>query len=67
MKNYKIYSLSCLRGSLRLYALEIHELQKGFEGFSLIGVSFSVPPGTVMGFVGENGAEKSTTIKHSLI
>ncbi|HAU32908.1 MAG TPA: ABC transporter, partial [Lysinibacillus sp.] len=44
-------------------AIEIHDLHKGFEGFSLKDVSFSVPQGTVMGFVGENGAGKSTTIK----
>ncbi|MFJ6207671.1 ABC transporter ATP-binding protein [Lysinibacillus sp. NPDC092081] len=44
-------------------AIEIHDLHKSFEGFSLNDVSFSVPQGTVMGFVGENGAGKSTTIK----
>ncbi|WP_286925867.1 MULTISPECIES: ABC transporter ATP-binding protein [Lysinibacillus] len=44
-------------------AIEIHDLHKSFEGFSLKDVSFSVPQGTVMGFVGENGAGKSTTIK----
>ncbi|MEY9975938.1 ABC transporter ATP-binding protein [Lysinibacillus sp. RC79] len=44
-------------------AIEVHDLQKSFKGFSLNDVSFSVPQGTVMGFVGENGAGKSTTIK----
>ncbi|MEY9969843.1 ABC-2 type transport system ATP-binding protein [Lysinibacillus sp. RC46] len=44
-------------------AIEVHDLHKSFEGFSLNDVSFSVPQGTVMGFVGENGAGKSTTIK----
>ncbi|MFJ7730387.1 ABC transporter ATP-binding protein [Lysinibacillus sp. NPDC097231] len=44
-------------------AIEIHDLHKSFEGFSLKDVSFSVPQGTVMGFIGENGAGKSTTIK----
>lgn len=44
-------------------AIEIHDLHKTFVGFSLKNVSFSLPQGTVMGFVGENGAGKSTTIK----
>lgn len=44
-------------------AIEIHDLHKGFEGFFLKDISFSVLQGTVMGFVGENGAGKSTTIK----
>lgn len=44
-------------------AIEIHDLHKGFEGFFLKDISFSVPQGTIMGFVGENGAGKSTTIK----
>lgn len=33
-------------------AIEIHDLHKGFEGFFLKNISFSVPQGTVMGFVG---------------
>lgn len=44
-------------------AIEIHNLHKDFESFSLKDISFAVPQGTIMGFVGENGAGKSTTIK----
>jgi len=44
-------------------ALEIKDLRKSFPGFTLDGVSFSLPQGCIMGFVGENGAGKSTTIK----
>ena len=44
-------------------ALEVHSLNKSFDGFALKDVSFSLPRGAVMGFVGENGAGKTTTIK----
>ncbi|GLC87346.1 ABC transporter ATP-binding protein [Lysinibacillus piscis] len=44
-------------------AIEVRHLHKSFEGFSLHDISFSVPEGTIMGFIGENGAGKSTTIK----
>lgn len=44
-------------------ALEITGLCKQYKGFSLKNVSFTLPSGCVMGFIGENGAGKSTTIK----
>jgi ABC-2 type transport system ATP-binding protein len=44
-------------------AIEIENLSKKFDGFSLDKVSFNVPSGSIMGFVGENGAGKTTTIK----
>ncbi len=45
-------------------ALEINELCKTYKNtkFELKNVSFSIPKGTIMGFVGKNGAGKSTTI-----
>jgi len=44
--------------------LEVKNLSKKYKDsdFSLNDVSFSVPSGSIMGFVGENGAGKSTTI-----
>jgi len=44
--------------------LEVKGLTKKYENsdFCLNDVSFSIPKGTIMGFVGENGAGKSTTI-----
>lgn len=43
-------------------ALVVHELTKKYSGFVLDGVSFSVPRGTIVGLIGENGAGKSTTL-----
>lgn len=44
-------------------AIEINNIKKVYDGFTLGELSFSVPKGVVMGFVGQNGAGKSTTIK----
>lgn len=43
-------------------AIEIKGLTKRYDGFTLDNVSFSVPKGSIMGFIGQNGAGKSTTI-----
>ena len=40
----------------------VQSLCKQFEDFSLDNVSFKVPKGRIVGFIGENGAGKSTTI-----
>lgn len=47
-------------------ALEVRGLCKTYPAFTLKGVSFSVPQGAVMGFIGRNGAGKSTTLKSML-
>lgn len=44
-------------------AITVENLSKGYDGFALKDVSFSVPTGSIVGFIGENGAGKSTTIK----
>ncbi len=44
-------------------ALEIRNLCKRYDGFALENVNISLPSGSIMGFIGENGAGKSTTIK----
>ena len=41
----------------------VEDLCKTFPGFTLDHVSFTVPKGRIVGFIGENGAGKSTTIK----
>lgn len=45
------------------FALEIQGLTKKYDGFTLDNLSISLPGGCIMGFIGENGAGKSTTIK----
>lgn len=44
-------------------ALEIRHLTKTYSGFMLKDLSISVPEGSVMGFIGENGAGKTTVIQ----
>lgn len=43
--------------------LEIKNLSKKYDGFELKNINIELPKGTIMGFIGENGAGKSTTIK----
>lgn len=43
--------------------IELRNVSKSFKGFELKDVSISVKKGFVTGFIGENGAGKSTTIK----
>lgn len=43
--------------------LEIKGLTKNYSGFTLDNVNLALPKGNIMGFIGENGAGKSTTIK----
>ena len=47
-------------------AMDIRGLYKKYPAFTLDHVSFSVPQGAVVGFIGRNGAGKSTTIKSIL-
>ena len=47
-------------------AIELRNLRKEYESFTLDGVSLTLPMGCIMGFIGENGAGKSTTIKAML-
>ncbi len=44
-------------------AIEIEHLTKDYGSFRLEDVTLSVPGGTILGLIGENGAGKSTTIK----
>lgn len=41
----------------------VTDLYKRFDDFTLDHVSFQVPKGRIVGFIGENGAGKSTTIR----
>ncbi len=44
-------------------AIVVKNLTKKYAGFTLNNISFEVPTGSVVGFIGENGAGKSTTIQ----
>ena len=46
--------------------LEITGLCKSYKDFSLKDVSFALPKGYIMGFVGQNGSGKTTTIRSIL-
>lgn len=43
--------------------IEISNLRKQYKNFLLDDISFSVPSGFVCGFIGENGAGKTTVLK----
>ena len=43
--------------------IEVRGLTKHFKGFDLQGIDLTVEPGQILGFIGQNGAGKSTTIK----
>lgn len=43
--------------------LTVSHLSKSYQQFSLSDISFSLPKGSIMGLIGENGAGKSTTMK----
>lgn len=47
-------------------AISINNLCKAYKDFKLDNVSLHLPKGTVMGFVGQNGSGKTTTIKSIL-
>lgn len=46
--------------------LEVKNLTKRYKEFTLDSVNLSIPEGCIMGFIGANGAGKSTTIKSIL-
>lgn len=45
------------------YAIELKNITKKYENFTLQNISLALPRGCIMGFIGENGAGKSTAIK----
>lgn len=43
--------------------LEVNNLTKKYESFTLGPISFTIGPGEIVGFIGRNGAGKTTTMK----
>lgn len=48
------------------YAINITGLSKAYDDFSLKDINLSLPKGSIMGLIGENGSGKSTTLKAML-
>ena len=46
--------------------IEVKDLCKNYDAFKLKNVSFTLEEGFIMGFIGRNGAGKSTTLKTML-
>jgi len=42
-------------------AIEVKDLTKRYDGFTLDNLSFNVPGGSIMGFIGQNGAGKTAS------
>ena len=49
------------------YALELNGVTKQYKDFKLDSISFTVPQGSIVGLIGENGAGKSTTINAMIL
>ncbi|MGX7197023.1 ATP-binding cassette domain-containing protein [Enterococcus olivae] len=49
--------------------LEVNNLKKSYLDFELDNISLSIPRGTIVGLIGQNGAGKSTTLNiiHNLV
>lgn len=65
---YMIYTVArvCAVRFTRRDNVSGKNLTKKYEGFTLDNVSFSLPEGLITGFVGANGAGKSTTMRAML-
>lgn len=63
-KLHEIRIRLCRKEALKMNnAITVKNLTKKYENFKLNNISFQIPEGSIVGFVGENGAGKSTTIK----
>ncbi len=45
------------------YILKVDSLTKQYKNFKIDNVSFQLEKGCIMGFIGQNGAGKTSTIK----
>lgn len=48
------------------YCLEVNNLTKRYKSFTLDNISLKLKQGSIMGFIGENGSGKTTTLKSIL-
>lgn len=54
------------KGIIMEEAIRLEHVEKRYGGFTLKDVNLVLPGGSIMGFIGENGAGKSTTLKAAL-
>lgn len=52
-----------LEGALPFGGLKVEGLSKKYRKFCLKDISFEIPPGTILGLLGRNGAGKSTIMR----
>jgi ABC-2 type transport system ATP-binding protein len=52
-----------MENSMNELAIQLDNVNKSFDYFSLKDINLTLPTGQIMGFVGANGAGKSTTIR----
>ena len=45
-----------------MHAIELMDVSKQFKNFSIKNLHLTIPTGSIVGLVGENGAGKSTTL-----
>ena len=65
-RNAEYWEVQKVGSEKEVNVIEIHNLNKSYDGFALQNVDLQVTAGRIHGFIGQNGAGKTTTIKAML-